>query len=131
MLDASALLAYLQNEPGATTVRDALALGCRMSAVNWAEVLSKANDAGRSSREIVDELTNRGLLGQSLRIVPFAESDAATVGDLRPRTRHIGLSLGDRACLALGLRLQRSVLTTDRDWRKLTGELEVDIRVIR
>ena len=129
VLDASALLAYLKGEPGAETVRDALADGCTMSAVNWAEVLSKVAELGKPSGELVAELTERQLLGPALQIVPFEQDDAPLVGDLRPRTRHLGLSLGDRACLALGQRLGSAVLTSDREWEKLGEDFE--IRVIR
>ena len=131
VLDASALLAYLQDEPGADLVEDALSVGCRMSAVNWAEVLSKTTDLGRGGTEIVAELTERGLLGQTLGIVPFGEEDAPGVAALRPRTRQLGLSLGDRACLALGQRLRLPVLTADGDWHQLAEELELEITVIR
>ena len=129
VLDASAFLAYLQGEPGSKTVRDALAEGCCMSAVNWAEVISKVAELGKPSYELIAELTDRHLLGAALRIVPFDDSDAALVGDLRPQTRHLGLSLGDRACLALGSRRDCAVLTADRDWDK--ARLGLDIRIIR
>lgn len=131
VLDASALLAYLQDEPGADPVEEALAVGCRMSAVNWSEVLSKTAELGQSGTELSRELTDRGLLGQTLAIVPFEQEDAPGVGDLRPRTRHLGLSLGDRVCLALGQKLRLPVLTTDRDWRELAEKLRLEIRVIR
>lgn len=129
VLDASAFLAYLQAETGADAVQEALSRGCTMSAVNWAEVLSKVADLGKPGHELVAELQDRRLLGTSLRIIPFDEHDAPVVGDLRPQTRHLGLSLGDRACLALGQRLGSPILTTDRSWEKLDSELE--IRLIR
>lgn len=131
VLDASALLAYLQLEPGADAVRDALAAGCSMSAVNWAEVLSKVAELGKSGSELERELKKRGLLGQCLEIVPFGAEDAPAVGDLRPRTRSLGLSLGDRICLALSLRLGLSVVTADRAWKELGADLGIEIRVIR
>jgi PIN domain nuclease of toxin-antitoxin system len=131
VLDASAFLAYLQAEPGAETVQEALAQGCCISAVNWAEVISKVAELGKPSHEFVADLKSRRLLGAALRVVPFDEIDAPIVGDMRPQTRHLGLSLGDRACLTLGRRLGSPVLTTDRAWGKLDVDLEVEIRVIR
>lgn len=131
VLDASALLAYLQGEPGAEKVRGALAVGCCMSSVNWAEVLSKVAERGTSSRELTAELTRRRLLGAALQVLPFEEIDAAIVGDLRPKTRSLGLSLGDRACLALGKRLGEPVLTSDKTWLDLDSDLGVEIQSIR
>lgn len=131
VLDASALLAYLQDEPGATAVRDALGVGCRMSSVNWAEVLSKVAELGRGALDLATELKDRGLLGQTLRIVPFEERSAPAVADLRPTTRHLGLSLGDRTCLSLGVELGSPVLTADRDWKELETTLGIEIRLIR
>lgn len=122
VLDASAFLAYLQAESGASLVRQALSRGCAISAVNWAEVLSKVAELGKPADELVAELEKRHLLGTSLRIVPFDGTDAITVGDLRPITQPLGLSLGDRACLALGKRLGSPVLTADRAWSQLGSE---------
>lgn len=129
VLDASAFLAYLQDEPGAETVRDALAGGCCISAVNWAEVLSKVAELGMPGHDLVRELDARQLLGTALRIVPFTAEDAPGAGDLRPLTRHLGLSLGDRACLALGRSLDAAILTADRQWRELAPDF--DVRFIR
>ena len=131
VLDASALLCYLQGESGALLVKDALAQGCCISAVNWAEVLSKTADLGIPSRDLVADLTSRQLLGTALRIVPFSHQDAVLAGDLRPRTRQQGLSLGDRACLALGQRLQARVLTADRAWEGLEEDLRNLVQLIR
>ena len=131
VLDASAFLAYLQGERGTEAVREALGGGCCMSAVNWAEVLSKVADLGMPSQDLISDLTQRGLLGSVLRIVAFGEQDAPLVGDLRPRTHGYGLSLGDRACLSLGHRLGSPVLTTDRAWGELEGDVEVEVRIIR
>lgn len=102
-----------------------------MSAVNWAEALSKVAELGKSSRELIAELTARRLLGASLNIIPFTSEDAALAGDLRPLTRRLDLSLGDRACLALGRRLQTEVLTADRAWENLEETLRGPIKVIR
>ena len=131
ILDASALLAYLYGEEGAATVKDALATGCTISVLNWSEVLSKVADAGDSPRELVAQLKRSQLLGTSLRIEAFNAADAIAVAELRPTTRQLGLSLGDRACLALGQRLRLPVITADRDWQRLEGELGASVRLIR
>lgn len=131
VLDASAFLAYLQGERGADLVHRALAHGCTMSAVNWAEVLSKVAELGKPAHELVATLERRQLLGAALRIIPFDGEDAASVADLRPLTLHLGLSLGDRACLALGKRLGSPILTTDRAWSQIDRSLEVEVRLIR
>lgn len=127
VLDASALLAYLYGEEGAEAVRDSLASGCRMSIVNWSEVLSKVADAGDSPRDLVAQLEESRLLGTSLRLEEFSEADAMLVAELRPKTKHLGLSLGDRACLALGRRLSVAVVTADRDWKTLEGDDEIQL----
>lgn len=131
VIDASALLAYFHAEAGAEAVEEALADGCSMSMVNWAEVLSKVAELGKPSRDFLAELADRKLLGTALHLVPFDLADAAVVGDLRPLTRPLGLSLGDRACLALATRLGAPVLTADRAWSELEPELEIPIRLIR
>ena len=131
VLDSSAFLAYLQAEDGAKIVQEALAQGCLMSSVNWAEVLSKVAELGQPSHVFLSELSRRRLLGAALQVLPFAAEDAPLVGDLRPKTRNQGLSLGDRACLGLGHRLHSPILTADRAWAKLDLDFEVEIRMIR
>jgi ribonuclease VapC len=116
ILDASALLAYLQDESGAELVATALTEGCLMSAINWAETLSKLVERGQSPEVVTELLTNQGLLNNALVIVPFDAAIAQETARLRPITRRIGLSLGDRACLALGIQLQLPVLTSDQVW---------------
>lgn len=119
VLDASALLAYLQDEPGAAVVEEALSVGTVMSAANWAEVLSKLAEAGREPETVAQSLSESGLLGTALQIIPLDEEQAAEIGRLRPLTKTSGLSLGDRACLALGKTLRIPALTTDRAWSTL------------
>ena len=116
ILDASALLAYLQGEPGAEIVTNALTQGCLISAVNWTEALSKLAERGQDPDVVTDLLTNQGLLNHALTIVPFDASLAKETANLRMLTRSRGLSLGDRACLALGIHSQLPVLTSDRVW---------------
>lgn len=129
VLDAPALLAYLNEEPGADAVEQALAEGAYIGAANWAEVLSKVADSGGEIEILAGELEARGILGQTLEVLPLLSEDCPVIARLRASTKALGLSLGDRACLALGLRLGLPVLTTDREWRKLA--LDVKVRVVR
>jgi PIN domain nuclease of toxin-antitoxin system len=129
VLDASALLAYLHEEPGAEAVEQALAGGAWIGAANWAEVLSKVAVSGGEPEALIGALEARGILGQALEVLPLLPEDGLTMARLRPSTKALGLSLGDRACLALGLRLGRPILTTDQAWGKLA--LPVDVRVVR
>lgn len=129
VLDASALLAYLGNEAGAELVADAIAGGARISAVNLAEALSTLATRGRDPADIVSELTERGLLDGAITVEPFTTDDATEAARLRPLTRSAGLSLADRACLAVARRLAAHALTADQTWGRLG--LDVDIQVIR
>jgi len=123
VLDASALLALLNNEPGAKRVRDILSESV-IGAVNACEVVGKLTSAGmtlddaRSSIELT-----------SVEILSFDEKAAFTAGGLIVETKKLGLSLGDRACLALGLMLNQTVVTAEQSWRKL--KLPVTVEVIR
>lgn len=123
VLDASALLALLNAEPGSQVVAHTIP-GAAMSAVNLSEVIGKLAEAGMPEPELRHALTGLGL-----DVHPFDHEDAYTAGLLRPHTRTLGLSVGDRACLGLGLRLTREVITADRSWKAL--EPGVKIRVIR
>lgn len=117
VLDSSALLCLLNAEPGADRVAGFLA-DAAIGSVNLAEVVGKLREHGLSVEEV------REMLGSlSLDIRPFTLDHAYLAGELRPRTRDLGLSLGDRACLALALALGRPALTADRRW------LELDIGV--
>lgn len=129
VLDASALLAYLNEEPGADAVEAALAEGACIGAANWAEVLSKVAESGAQPEALIEALEARGILGQALAVLPLLPEDGLAIARLRPATKALGLSLGDRACLALGLRLGLPILTTDRAWAKLA--LSVEVRVVR
>ncbi len=125
VLDASAFLAYLQGEAGAERVAEALTAGSSMSAVNWAEVLTKLADKGRSPQEVTKALEDLGILGSGLMVEPLDADLAQAVAALRTSTRSAGLSLGDRACLALGARLGLPVLTADRVWKELGLDLQI------
>jgi ribonuclease VapC len=123
ILDASAILAHLAGEPGAGAVTAHLP-GAAVSAVNVAEVGAKLVDRGMSERDMRAAI---GMLG--LEIVVFNENAAYAAALLRDRTRKAGLSLGDRACLALGIARKLPVLTAERSWAGL--DLGVEIRLIR
>jgi PIN domain nuclease of toxin-antitoxin system len=129
VLDASALLAYLGNEPGADVVADAIAGGATISTVNLGEALSTLAARGSDPADVAKGLTDRGLLDGAIAVEPFTTADAIEVARLRPLTYSAGLSLADRACLALAHRLSTPVLTADQTWTGLT--LDVDVRPIR
>ncbi len=92
VLDASAFLAYLRDEPGALVVETALANGAAMSAINWAEVLSKISEVD-TPLTLIQEMRNQGVLDQQLQIYEFSKEDALEVALLRPLTKSIGLSI--------------------------------------
>jgi ribonuclease VapC len=128
-LDASALLAYLLGEPGADLVEEHLVRRSAISAVNWCEVAGKLIDAGAPCEEGVPRVLRRGGLGELLDVHAFERPDAEAAAGLRAATRALGLSLGDRACLALAQRLGVPALTADRAWTEL--ELAIEVIPIR
>jgi len=121
VLDASALLAYLREEPGAEVVDGLLADAC-MASVNWAEVVQTSLSAGVDVEGMREDLQALGM-----RVEPFLPVDGERAGRLWPLTRQHGLSLADRACLSLGLRLGLTVVTCDRAWAQLPLDLEVQL----
>jgi ribonuclease VapC len=129
VLDASALLAFLFGEPGAEAVANALVESCAISAVNYAEVLSKLSDHGQDVDQAAERMARQGLTGTTLLVVPAEETHAREMARLRKRTRKTCLSLADRACLALAVSLNVPVLTADRVWLSLN--LGIDIRSLR
>ena len=112
ILDASALLALLNDEPGAEEVRAAIG-DARMSAVNVAEVAGKLADNGVPDAHI------RRALAIGFDTLPFGEDEIALMAKVRKATMKHGLSLGDRCCLATALVHSQSVLTADRAWAKV------------
>jgi ribonuclease VapC len=131
VLDASALLALIQDEAGASDVEEAVAAGAAISSVNFAEVLTKLGETGTEPGTAATEIA-RAIAGAraALRIEPFVSEDAIETARLRPHTRASGLSLADRACLALAARYEVPALTTDRSWSGLT-EVGVAVQLIR
>ncbi|ASC70942.1 hypothetical protein XM38_018910 [Halomicronema hongdechloris C2206] len=120
VLDASALLALVNQEPGQAIVAELLSRSW-VSAVNASELVT---DQGMSETEVQQVLT-----ALNLQVVPFDERQGLMAGYLRSVTKHLGLSLGDRACLALGFLQWCKMITADKAWAKL--ELGVEIQVIR
>lgn len=123
ILDASAVLALVNGESGSDVVAAELP-DAIVSAINLSEVVAKLAEAGLSRTEIHDALDGLGFT-----IKPFDEDAAYAAGLLRVQTKPMGLSLGDRACLSLGLQLGLPVLTADRLWTTL--EIGIDVRAIR
>lgn len=123
VVDASAVLTILNEEPGMTVVVEVLPLAV-IGAVNISEAVAKLADGGMPGPEIQEAIEGLGL-----DVVPFDAELALAAGLLRPLTRLAGLSLGDRACLALGMRLHVPVLTADRSWAGL--DLDVEVRLLR
>jgi ribonuclease VapC len=118
--DASAILAALKSEPFGNVDPRRL-VGSTISAVNVCEVLSKLHDDG-----LTDAQADEAMSTMDLRVVPFDGPQARIAARLRSITRHAGLSLGDRACLALGDRLGYPVVTADRVW----GSLDVGVEIV-
>ncbi|GAB6043274.1 PIN domain-containing protein [Endothiovibrio diazotrophicus] len=123
ILDASALLALLHNEPGAKIVAPLLHHAL-ISSINWTEVLQKCLARTIPTGGMREELEAIGLT-----IVAFTADDASHTAELQPATRRHGLSLGDRACIALGRSRRLPVLTCDRAWSDV--DIDADIRLIR
>jgi PIN domain nuclease of toxin-antitoxin system len=123
VLDASALLALLNREPGHEEVARIISRAA-VSAVNLSEVVAKLAESGMPGEEIREALE-----GLALETHDFGRELAFQAGLLRPLTRSRGLSLGDRACLALGRQLDLPVLTTNRAWEGL--DLGIEVRLVR
>lgn len=127
VLDASAVLAFLQGEPGDNIVRLALQSGrCVVSAANQAEIIAKSLDRGGDPETIKIILAELGYT-----VVDIQAEDGMQAGWLRSQTRQFGLSLGDRLCLVLAQRLKARVLTADRPWLTLAQILGLEIICIR
>jgi ribonuclease VapC len=129
VLDASALLALVYRERGVERVQAAIRRGALISIVNWAESLSRMSELGELVDVAVPRVKTQAAALGRLHIVPFEDRHAMEAARLRLPTKHLGLSLADRACLALGRLRRLPVLTTDRAWRSL--HISVKIEVIR
>ncbi len=124
VLDASAILAVIGGEAGAEKLTPNLLADAIASAVNLAEVHTKLVSRGWTYDQAWEDATS-----PVREIVSFDEEHARIAGDLVTQTRHLGLSLGDRACLALGIALKLPVYTAEKAWKKL--KVGVRIHVIR
>jgi ribonuclease VapC len=124
VLDASVILAVIHQERGSEKMTpDVLARGV-VSAVNLAEVQGKLVTSGWSPGAAWEDAS-----GLAHSILPFTSDHARVAGNLISETRSLGLSLADRACLALALALKAPVYTADRSWKNL--KLGLQIHVIR
>lgn len=123
VIDASAFICWADQEPGATTVAAHLERGALVSAVNLAEIISKSVERGMAIADI-----RRAVEQSHITVVPFDADLAWRAGLLRITTRHLGLSLGDRACLALAAREDGVAVTCDRAWRAVEG---IAIQLVR
>ena len=123
VLDASALLAFLHDEPGAEDVRAALDGGI-VSTVNWAEVIHKALAHQVSVAEMRDEFADIGVI-----FAPFTAEQAEIAAHIWEKTRAVGLSLADRACLAVAIEKELPILTGDQAWTGLA--LDIEVRSVR
>ena len=123
VIDSSVVLAWLHEESGAEAAEGALSVSL-ISSVNLAEIATRLVEDGRTDAEATEVV-----LGVDYRVIGFDQALAVRTGALKRQTRHLGLSLGDRACLALAEREGLPVLTADRAWASL--DIGVEIRLIR
>ena len=121
VLDASAVLALLNQEPGKERV-EALLADSVISAINYCEVLGKLIDAGLSEEDAQESID---LLG--IECLDFDLELARLAAALRPTTKKLGLSLGDRSCLALGIARHSIIVTAERAWGRLKIGMNIDL----
>ena len=124
VLDSSAVLASFYGETGSDTIDDILR-GAVISTINVAEIISKLVERGMPA-----DMARSTLIDTGIEIVPFDLDQAELVGDLRRRTRAQGLSLGDRACLALAKKIGGRAITAERAWKTIEN-LGVDVILFR
>ncbi len=127
VLDSSALLALLLDEPGAARVKAAMSSNALvMTTINLAEVV------GYYARNGVEEEEIRSVLSPlAIDTIAVDEELAYDIGLLLPQTREAGLSIGDRACLALAKRRNATALTADRNWRSVAAKTGTSVDFIR
>ncbi len=121
VLDASAILAVVFNEPGGDKVLPLLDGGL-LSTVNLAEVHARLLLRGAGA-----DLAWRGVMALGCEICFFDDQQARVAAELIAQTRPYGLSLGDRACLALAIQRKATVFTTDREWTQLGLDLRIEV----
>ena len=125
VLDASAILAVIFEEPGSYRVAEHLP-GAIASTVNLAEVMSKLADRGMPEETIETIVSSL-----QLTVHPLDLAQAYLIAQLRPVTKQAGLSLGDRACLALAKQLNIPTLTTDKAWKGIAKAAKVKVELLR
>lgn len=123
VLDASALIALFKEEPGAGKVASLLPTSA-ISTVNLVEVHEQ-----HAARQPPDTLAALDIVGLGIEIVPFSAAQAELAARLRPATRKAGLSLADRACLALAAQRGATAVTADQSWTLV--DVGVKVRLIR
>jgi ribonuclease VapC len=121
VLDSSAILAVFFNEPGAKIVLPILQ-GALLSTVNLAEVHTRMLDRGGQPQQAWSWMTNL-----QCEVCFFTDDHARAAAELRPLTRPLGLSLGERACLALAIDRKAKVYTTDKVWKNLSLGIEIEL----
>lgn len=126
ILDASAIIALLEGEPGHRTVAEIVAEGASVGAVNLAEAatrLMRRSGSAENTRSIIDELP--------LQVFDVTRDLAVEAGVMFPVTKRFGLSLGDRLCLALARREKQPAITADRSWVEAAPLVRVTVQLIR
>jgi ribonuclease VapC len=126
ILDAAAVVAFLNREPGHEAMTDVLAAGAGICAANVAETIGILMRHGLTAAEAIEAV--EGLPVTTFDVDPDL---AKRIGALEPPTRRFGLSLGDRCCLALAARERLPALTTDQVWAQAGPLIGVEVRLIR
>lgn len=126
VLDASALLAFLRDEPGAERVRDALRDKPVIASVNMGEVAHRLTLLGWPRQEVAAYLDDLPIV-----TVAVDRELALDAGFAVGLTKPFGLSLADRVCLMLAKRLSLPALTGDRNWLEIAQALGVEVELIR
>lgn len=119
VLEASVILAYLQDEPGSEIAEESLLEG-EVGSVNCSEFARRLSVSGLSDEELRSLLASLGIY-----VVDFDDNRALRAGLMQRETRSIGLSLGDRACLTLAAGLKATALTADSSWLRLDPGVQV------
>ena len=123
VLDSSAIVAFVMHEPGSENLGPSLK-GSLISAVNLSETINALERRGGMLTQITSNLEELGII-----VVEFDAALAVQTAALAGPSRHAGLSLGDRACLALATREQLPAVTADRAWSRV--RVGVEIQLIR
>lgn len=127
VLDASALLAVSKGELGADFVMELInSKDCVISSVNMAEVGTRLLDLGLPIHEL-----GRGIAQFNVDVIDFNQEQALACAALRTLTKSAGLSLGDRACIALAQLMQGCVVTSDRAWLDIAETTQIKVLMIR